>query len=66
MMKDVMSLLFKLLGVFGYKRVGIHHYQILVKNKNQFPWMLTLTEQERRQKERLIEQLRKLGVEPDI
>ena len=27
--------------------------------------MLTLTEQERRQKERLIEQLRKLGVEPD-
>lgn len=28
--------------------------------------MLTLTEQERRQKERLIEQLRKLGVEPDI
>jgi Uma2 family endonuclease len=29
-------------------------------------WVLTPMEQERRQKERLIEQLRKLGVEPDI
>ena len=29
-------------------------------------WVLTPTEQERRQKERLIEQLRNLGVEPDI
>ncbi len=29
-------------------------------------WVLTPTEQERRQKERLIEQLRNLGVEPDL
>jgi hypothetical protein len=29
-------------------------------------WVLTPMEQERRQKERLIEQLRALGVEPDI
>jgi len=28
--------------------------------------MLTLTEQERQKKERLIEQLKLLGVEPDI
>ncbi|MBD2417255.1 hypothetical protein H6G54_05935 [Anabaena cylindrica FACHB-243] len=61
-----MSLLFKLFVVFGWKQVDIHHYQILVKNKNQFPWILTPTEHERRQKERLIEQLRLLGVEPDI
>jgi hypothetical protein len=29
-------------------------------------WVLTPVEEERKQKERLIEQLRKLGVEPDI